>query len=49
MSNSDQIDDIIMKYLFNREEKPGKFRQFSLINDVNMDMILDEIPQIRYD
>ena len=38
-----------MKYIFNKSEKPDTFRQFSLIQDVNQDMILEEIPQIAYE
>ena len=49
MSEADQIDDVIMKYIFNKSEKPDTFRQFSLIQDVNQDMVLDTIPQIAYD
>ena len=49
MSEADQVDDIIMKYIFMRPESPNSFRQYSLIADVNQDMVLKEIPRIRYD
>ena len=49
MNEADQIDDVIMKYIFNKSEKPDTFRQFSLIQDVNQDMVLEQIPQIAYD
>ena len=49
MNEADQIDDVIMKYILNKSEKPDTFRQFSLIQDVNQDMVLEQIPQIAYD
>lgn len=38
-----------MKYIFNKPEKPKDFRQFSLIQDVNLEMVLEEFPPIAYD
>ena len=38
-----------MKYTFMRPESANSFRQYSLIADVNQDMVLKEIPTIRYD
>lgn len=49
LSEADQIDDIIMKYIFMRPQTPGQFRQYSLIADVNPDMVFERIPKIRYD
>ena len=49
MSQADQIDEVIMKYIFNKPEKKNTFRQFSLIQDVNLEMVLDTIPPIAYD
>ena len=38
-----------MKYIFNKPEKPNQFRQYSLIQDVNHDLVLKDIPPIAYD
>jgi len=49
LSDADQIDDIIMKYIFQRPEKPNSFSQFSLIQSVTQDMVLEKFPLIPYD
>ena len=49
MRESEQIDDIIMKYIFLKPEEPDKFRQFSMITSVNQDMVFEKMPRIRYD
>lgn len=38
-----------MKYIFMRPEAPDSFRQYSLVADVNQDMVFERIPKIRYD
>lgn len=38
-----------MKYIFMRPESTKEFRQYSLIADVNQDMVFERIPKIRYD
>ena len=50
MSEADQMDDIIMKYIFMRKEAhDSSTRQYSQIADVNLDMIFEKMPRIRYD
>ena len=49
MNASDQIDVIVMKYIFQKSQDSTTFDQLSLCRGVNQEMILDEMPQIRYD
>ena len=49
MNASDQIDVIVMKYIFQKAQDSTTFDQLSLCRGVNPEMILDEMPQIRYD
>jgi len=50
MGEADQIDEVIMKYIFMRPETPeGGFIQYSLINEVNQFLVYEDIPRIRYD
>jgi len=49
MGEADQVDEVIMKYIFMRPDAPDGFLQYSLINEINKGMVYEEMPRIRYD
>ena len=49
LSESEQFDEIVTKYIFLRNRSCDGFHQFSLINEVNPDLIVEQIPRINYD
>ena len=49
MGEADQVDEIIMKYIFMRPNAPDGFLQYSLIGEINKGMVYENMPRIRYD
>ena len=49
MTQADQLDEVIMKYIFMRPDvNENEVRQYSLVGSVNDDLVLESIPQISY-
>ena len=49
MNDCDQIDWIIMKYVFRRADLDYESNQLSLMSSINHAMIYEEMPTIQYE